>query len=486
MSTQAIPPHRDDVQVVTAAATFDAHRASLLSITAAEIAVDFVLLLTGAIIGGLLGHMLQRSSSFVVQPYGLFASSLVFAALFTWLLQAHRAYGRTYSLLRVKETEILLRVSLKALLICIVPFALTRYPVPRMAVLTGWLVSTGLLIGFRLPLHEFAIDFINRDAAKRRTLIYGSKRTARRFFTAALQSPKLRIEPIGFLPSPGERSTRIFSNDYHHRHSKPVYNEPLSVGLLQRLAVDDIFICDPEISDSELAKAREIAQAANCTLSMVSHREPLAERSPWWLWEMDGLMVATSRMSQSFGYQDVIKRVIDACVAAVLILLSAPVWAVLAICIRLESKGPIFFQQTRVGMNGKLFNIYKFRSMHVDAPKYASSPQSSFDPRITRIGRFMRKTSLDELPQLINVLMGEMSLVGPRPEMPFITQNYGPLEALRLQVPQGLTGLWQLSADRKFAIHESIEYDLYYIQNRTVLLDIAILLHTIVYAAKGI
>jgi lipopolysaccharide/colanic/teichoic acid biosynthesis glycosyltransferase len=172
--------------------------------------------------------------------------------------------------------------------------------------------------------------------------------------------------------------------------------------------------------------------------------------------------------------------------AATLIFLSFPIWLLVAAAIRCESKGPIFFRQTRVGCNGKLFQILKFRSMKVDAPKYARSPDEHTDVRITRVGRLLRKTSLDELPQLINVLKGDMTLVGPRPEMPFITEEYGPWEATRLTVPQGITGLWQLSADRKFAIHQSIEYDLYYIQNRTILMDFAILLHTLVYAAKGV
>jgi len=182
----------------------------------------------------------------------------------------------------------------------------------------------------------------------------------------------------------------------------------------------------------------------------------------------------------------VAKRLLDIVVSALLIALSAPIWAMLAIAIRMESKGPIFFHQTRIGRNGQPFEILKFRSMRVDAPKYARSPDEKNDPRITRVGRFLRKTSCDEVPQLINVLMGDMSLVGPRPEMPFITEEYGPLEATRLTVPQGITGFWQLSADRRYAIHQSIEYDLYYIQNRSVLLDVAVLLHTMVYAAKGI
>ena len=101
-------------------------------------------------------------------------------------------------------------------------------------------------------------------------------------------------------------------------------------------------------------------------------------------------------------------------------------------------------------------------------------------------GRFWVITKVDELPQLLNVLIGDMSLVGPRPEMPYVTAAYNPLERRRFSVPQGLTGLWQLSGDRKFRIHEALEYDLYYIENRRISLDFAILLHTLIFAMKGL
>jgi len=145
----------------------------------------------------------------------------------------------------------------------------------------------------------------------------------------------------------------------------------------------------------------------------------------------------------------------------------------------MTSKGPIFFKQRRTGLHGKPFDMLKFRSMYVDAPVYASSPQDSKDKRITPAGRILRKTSLDELPQLLNILRGDMSLVGPRPEMPFVTEQYTPVERLRLSVPQGLTGFWQLSADRKYSIHESLEYDLYYIKNMSMALDNYIIFHTL-------
>jgi lipopolysaccharide/colanic/teichoic acid biosynthesis glycosyltransferase len=124
--------------------------------------------------------------------------------------------------------------------------------------------------------------------------------------------------------------------------------------------------------------------------------------------------------------------------------------------------------------------------MYTDASGSDYSPQTQNDPRITRFGRFLRRTSLDELPQLLNVLQGSMSLVGPRPEMPFIVNEYGDKERQRLQVKPGLTGLWQLSGDRAFLIHENIEYDLYYIQHRNLFMDLAVLLHTSIFAMRGI
>jgi lipopolysaccharide/colanic/teichoic acid biosynthesis glycosyltransferase len=256
--------------------------------------------------------------------------------------------------------------------------------------------------------------------------------------------------------------------------------------MLERLKIEDIFVCDPDISEHDLKTMREIAQAANCSISVVDDQEILANSKPTWIWEMDGLFVATTTVNDSSHLYHLTKRNLDIVCSIVLIVLSAPMWLLVAMMIRMESKGPIFFRQTRVGQNGKLFEILKFRSMKVDSPKNSRSPDEPNDSRITRVGRFLRKTSFDEIPQLINVLRGDMSLVGPRPEMPFITEEYGPWEASRLIVPQGITGFWQLSSDRKYAIHHSIEYDLYYINNRSVLMDIAILLHTLVYAAKGI
>ncbi len=181
----------------------------------------------------------------------------------------------------------------------------------------------------------------------------------------------------------------------------------------------------------------------------------------------------------------VAKRTADVIVSSLLLLLLAPVFFLIAVLVWLDSPGPIFFIQKRVGRNGQLFDMYKFRSMYATAPRYGLSPTQSSDTRITSVGRFLRRTSLDELPQLINVFLGNMSLVGPRPEMPFIVRRYNSRQRQRLRVIPGITGLWQLSADRAFPIHENIHYDLSYIQNRTFFMDLAILLHTPFRALRG-
>jgi lipopolysaccharide/colanic/teichoic acid biosynthesis glycosyltransferase len=151
------------------------------------------------------------------------------------------------------------------------------------------------------------------------------------------------------------------------------------------------------------------------------------------------------------------------------------------IWIRLDSPGGALFVQERVGLGGRIFRIFKFRTMWKDAPRYANSPGGDRDPRITRIGRFLRRTGLDELPQLLNVIRGEMSIVGPRPEMPFLVDGYNDLQRQRFHVKPGITGLWQVSVDRHAEIHENIEYDLYYISHQSLLLDVLVLFETLFF-----
>jgi lipopolysaccharide/colanic/teichoic acid biosynthesis glycosyltransferase len=181
-----------------------------------------------------------------------------------------------------------------------------------------------------------------------------------------------------------------------------------------------------------------------------------------------------------------LKRGCDIIGSLFLLIALSPFVAVVAILIKLDSPGPVLFRHRRVGMNGDHFILWKFRSMRTDVSEYEVSPRSAVDARLTRIGKIIRRLSVDEIPQLINVLKGEMSLVGPRPEMQFIVDHYQPAACERLFVRPGLTGLWQISPARAFPIHENLQYDLHYIRNQNLLLDCTIIVRTLTAVIRGI
>jgi exopolysaccharide biosynthesis polyprenyl glycosylphosphotransferase len=194
--------------------------------------------------------------------------------------------------------------------------------------------------------------------------------------------------------------------------------------------------------------------------------------------------------------QRLLKRLFDVGMSSLALLLLSPLMLVIALLIKLESPGPIFFVQQRVGEHGKRFKMIKFRSMYQDAEKRweevsRRNPDGTLihkqerDPRITAIGQKLRRTSLDELPQLINVLRGEMSLVGPRPEMPYIVQEYEPWQWQRFRVPPGMTGWWQINGRSDKPMHLHTEDDLYYVQNYSFWLDIQIIFKTILVVWRG-
>jgi lipopolysaccharide/colanic/teichoic acid biosynthesis glycosyltransferase len=179
------------------------------------------------------------------------------------------------------------------------------------------------------------------------------------------------------------------------------------------------------------------------------------------------------------------KKIFDKAFTLLALLILAPTLIFLAILIKWDSRGPILFRQTRIGKDGKPFTIYKFRTMRAETNPYATTPENDMrDPRITRVGRLLRKAGLDEIPQLLNVLKGDMSIVGPRPEMPFLVSQYKPKQHKRLQVLPGITGLWQISPARYQPIHMNLQYDLYYIAHQSLSLDVMIIAMTAVHLIR--
>jgi len=201
-------------------------------------------------------------------------------------------------------------------------------------------------------------------------------------------------------------------------------------------------------------------------------------------------LLAAEEINQNILYL-FIKRLMDMFGALCGIVLLLPIFIIVTILIKLEDpKGPVFFKQVRVGKDGREFGMYKFRSMVTDAEERLKDLlqrnevsgamfKMKDDPRVTKIGRFIRKTSIDELPQLLNVLKGDMSLVGPRPPLPREVKEYTSYDKQRLLVTPGCTGLWQVSARNSVGFNEMVKLDLEYIQNRNIIYDMKIIIKTI-------
>ncbi len=190
------------------------------------------------------------------------------------------------------------------------------------------------------------------------------------------------------------------------------------------------------------------------------------------------------------AYDSGAKRLLDLVLATLGVLATSPIWLLVIIAIKLDSPGPAIFVQDRVGRYGRRFRFYKFRSMYVDAEQRLAEVKAQNeidgpvfkirkDPRVSRVGAILRRTSLDELPQLINVLKGEMSLVGPRPPLPQEVEQYRPDDMVRLCVKPGLTCLWQIRGRSTLNFDTWMEYDREYVRNLSLWLDLSILVRTV-------
>ncbi|MBX9998578.1 exopolysaccharide biosynthesis polyprenyl glycosylphosphotransferase [Priestia aryabhattai] len=183
-----------------------------------------------------------------------------------------------------------------------------------------------------------------------------------------------------------------------------------------------------------------------------------------------------------------IKRIIDVLFSLIGLIITLPIILLVAILIKIETPGPFFFLQERVGLNGKYFYVIKLRSMTVDAEKNGAQWAEKNDPRVTRVGTFIRKTRIDEIPQFINVLVGDMSLVGPRPERPIFTAMFNediPGFVERLKIKPGITGWAQVNGGYEITPKEKLALDCYYISNFSLVLDIQIILKTIIICLTG-
>jgi exopolysaccharide biosynthesis polyprenyl glycosylphosphotransferase len=399
------------------------------------------------------------------------------------LLQRGGEYRGETSLLRIRESERAIRIPAQSLLL-LLPFSLLlKLNLSYAAFPVAFLLTSALLILEKQLACSIVLMLHAREDTTHRVVVYGEGGDARRVASTLLYSRRIGLDPVAVIDDePAPAGGRLFDMGYRQPRSVPVHRGPVTAALLKSCRSDMLLVAMPHLTAEKLSAAAHAAKQAGLQIRFLfdsSSRKPRESTEA-----NDLLLTPTTEHVVPSSYA-VAKRAADLTVSSVLFVMLTPLLLLIGLLVRLDSPGPALFVQKRVGRNGKLFEIYKFRSMYTNASKYDFSPTTSFDPRITRLGRFLRRSCLDELPQLMNVLRGTMSLVGPRPEMPFIVRSYNSRQQQRLQVTPGITGMWQLSADRGLPIHENVEYDLYYIRNRTFFMDIAILIHTLFFAVGG-
>ena len=255
--------------------------------------------------------------------------------------------------------------------------------------------------------------------------------------------------------------------------------------MIARLEVDDVLLAFVPERFAEMRGLVTQLVSTPCSLWLVPDHFSLLFYGAT-VEDLGGLAMVSLKVPTLTDQQRLMKRAFDLVVASALLVVSAPLLVLISAAIRLTSSGVVVFRQQRVAENGRLFWMYKFRSMVEGAlPPPLESHKPERDPRVTWVGRLLRRTSLDELPQLLNVLKGDMSLVGPRPELPALVERYEPWQRQRFAVPQGMTGWWQVRGRSTRPMHLHTEDDLYYVKHYSLFLDLQILLRTFVVVLRG-
>jgi exopolysaccharide biosynthesis polyprenyl glycosylphosphotransferase len=395
-------------------------------------------------------------------------------------MEVHGLYQPQRSLLNVREFELVLKTWGKACAFTLgILFLAHQLYFSRGIFILSWTSLLGLMMVQRYAFFKFNNYLRRQGFIETTALIYGAGVVGRKLLDKFKQSPKLGYHVAGFIDDNSGLGGKAVSG-------VPVLGDFTNLrAMIKATGATKLFIALPQVPSRVVIDIMNVCRETNCEFQIVpSLYDIVIQRVK--VTELEGIpLIGVTEPKYSLKTR-IAKRIFDFFASLTLLILSSPVMLVMALVVKFSSKGPIFFVQKRVGQKGRRFRFIKFRSMYVDTPIYAITPQSKHDPRITPIGRFLRRSSLDELPQLWNVLKGDMSLVGPRPEMPFIVDQYNELQRQRLNVKPGITGLWQISADRKNAIHENMDYDIYYINNQSLLLDMVILVRTVVSCLNGI
>ena len=385
-----------------------------------------------------------------------------------WLDQAYRIINAT-----AKSTVVMLAVT----------FLLQPLEYSRLLLVEAGLAAV-VLLGISRAVQYVIIGRLHaRGVGVRRAIIVGAGEIGRTVMRTVVARPGLGYQVVGFVDDNPEKG---LGNLGRFEGLGPVNNLPR---LIEEENIDEVIITLPWMYHRKIMGIVRACERRNITAHIVPDLFQMS-LSRVDVDDLGGVPLVGVR-EVGFGHKvRAIKRVMDVAGAALGMTLGAPMLGLIALAIKLDSEGPILFRQTRVGANGREFKIVKFRSMYEGAEEKLEElrDQSEVDgpifklrddPRVTLVGRILRRTSLDELPQLWNVLQGDMSLVGPRPPIPAEVEEYLEWHKKRLEVRPGMTGLWQVSGRSLLSFDEQCLLDIYYIENWSLWLDFQILLRTV-------
>lgn len=341
------------------------------------------------------------------------------------------------------------------------------------------------LLGWR-SIARIVIRLRTNPVVDRRVLIIGAGEVGRRVGGMIAEYKWAGLQLVGYLDDDPEKQSNHIGVIGELDEVRPIVSEK---------KVDDVIVALPQraygLMNTVVYRLHDLPVNVRVVpdyFSLALYRASVDE--------FGGIPMINLRDPALNDFERLVKRLFDLLIGGVSVLVTLPIMGIISVLIRLDSPGPVLFVQKRVGENGRLFEMFKFRSMILNADELLDSVtelteagdvifKRQDDPRVTRVGRFLRRTSLDEIPQLFNVLRGDMSLVGPRPELPWLVDRYELWQRKRFAVPQGITGWWQVNGRSDRPLQMKTEDDLYYVQNYSIWLDVYILIRTLIVVLRG-
>lgn len=380
-------------------------------------------------------------------------------------------------------------------------FAFREFSYSRAVFLLDFVLALTIFTALHLTLRYIQTIFRDRDINLIPTLIVGTNAEAEQTVRELRVRRALGYRVVGVVGSAGSMQKELAE--------APVVGELDDLSrLIRELEIQEVIITDNTLPSERLFEAMmQVGRKQRVEFRFApSLFNVLPQKTSV---EQIGVLPMVRLFREPLSdIERFVKRISDIVISGVALILLAPIWLVISLLIRSDSKGPILFRQERVGMDGRIFLCYKFRTMRADSDENihreayrkniegageansGDEEQPVFgkvkdDPRITKTGRWLRRSSLDELPQLLNVLEGDMSIVGPRPPIPYEVEEYDIWHRKRLDMKPGITGLWQVSGRNRLTFDEMVRIDMYYIENWSLWLDLKIILLTLPAMLRG-